>query len=127
MKSNLKNSVEQVQGEVLITTFHLSGRLDINGEEDFVKWASDAYQAGARYLLLDMSEVTMLTSAGMRAIQKVYRMFTTEDSTLDTSQLKMAAAPPPVYDPLKITGFLKTIPVFETVQSAIAAFKKQAA
>jgi anti-anti-sigma factor len=127
MKSNLKNSVEQVQDEVLITTFHLSGRLDINGEEDFVKWASDAYQAGARYLLLDMSEVTMLTSAGMRAIQKVYRMFTTEDSTLDTSQLKMAAAPPPVYEPLKMTGFLKTIPVFETVQSAIAAFKKQAA
>ena len=127
MKSNLKNSVEQVQGEVLITTFHLSGRLDINGEEDFVKWASDAYQAGARYLLLDMSEVTMLTSAGMRAIQKVYRMFTTEESTLETSHLKMAAAPPPVYEPLQITGFLKTIPVFETVQSAIEAFKKQAA
>ena len=127
MKSNLKNSAEQVLGEVPITIFHLSGRLDILGEENFVKWASNAYQAGARYLLLDMSEVTMLTSAGMRAIQKVYRMFTTEDSTLDTSQLKMAAAPPPVYEPLKMTGFLKTIPVFETVQSAIAAFKKQAA
>jgi anti-anti-sigma factor len=127
MKSNLKNSVEQVQGEVPITTFHLSGRLDIKGEEDFVKWASDAYQAGARYLLLDMSEVTMLTSAGMRAIQKVYRMFTTEDSSLETSRLKIAAAPPPVYEPLRITGFLKSIPTYETVQSAIDAFKKQAA
>ena len=127
MKSNLKNSAEQVLGEVPITIFHLSGRLDILGEENFVKWASNAYQAGARYLLLDMSEVTMLTSAGMRAIQKVYRMFTTEESTLETSHLKMAAAPPPVYEPLQITGFLKTIPVFETVQSAIAAFKKQAA
>ena len=124
MKSNLKNSVEQVQGEVPITIFHLSGRLDAKGEEDFVKWASDAYQAGARYLLLDMSEVTMLTSAGMRAIQKVYRMFTTENSSLETSQLKMAAAPPPVYEPLGITGFLKSIPTYETVQSAIDAFKK---
>ena len=127
MKSNLKNSVEQVQGEVPVTTFHLSGRMDINGEEDFVKWAGDAYQAGARSLLLDMSEVTMLTSAGMRALQKVYRMFTTEDSTLETSQLKIAAAPPPVYEPLRMTGFLKTIPVYETVQSALDAFKKQAA
>ena len=127
MKSNLKNSVEQVQGEVPVTTFHLSGRLVIKGEEDFVKWASDAYQAGARYLLLDLSEVTMLISAGTRAIQKVYRMFTTEESALETSQLKMAFTPPPVYEPLKITGFLKNIPMFDTVQSAIDAFKKQAA
>jgi len=127
MKSNLKNSIEQVRGEVPITTFHLSGRLDQLGEDDFLKWASDAFQAGARYLLLDMSEVTMLTSAGMRALTKVYKMFTTEDSSLETSQLKIAAAPPPVYEPLRITGFLKSIPVYETVQSAIDAFKKQAA
>lgn len=127
MKSNLKNSIEQVQGEVPITIFHLSGRLDATGEEDFQKWASDAYQAGARYLLLDMSEVTMLTSAGMRALQKVYRMYTTEESSLETSELKIAAAPPPVYEPLRLTGFLKSIPTYETVQSAIDAFKKQAA
>jgi anti-anti-sigma factor len=126
MNSNLKNSVEQVQGKVPVTTFHLSGRLDAKAEEDFVKWARDAYQAGARYLLLDMDEVTMITSAGMRALQKVYRMFTTEDSTLETSQLRIAAAPPPVYEPLRITGFLKSIPVYETVQSAIEAIKKQA-
>lgn len=124
MKSNLKNSAEQVLGEVPITIFHLSGRLDEKGEEDFRTWASNAYQAGARSLLLDMGEVTMLTSAGMRALQNVYRMFTTEESTLETSPLKIAAAPPLVYEPLRLTGFLKSIPTYETVQSAIEAFKK---
>jgi len=124
MLSDLKNSVEKVQGEVPITVFHLRGWLDAQSEEEFVKWASDAYQDGARYLLLDMSELDTLTSAGMRAIQKVYKMFTTEGADPETSQLKMAAAPPPVYHSLKITGFLKSIPMYESVQSAIDSFKE---
>jgi len=31
------------------------------------------YDRGARYLLLDLAEVDTLTSAGMRAMQKVYK------------------------------------------------------
>jgi hypothetical protein len=35
----------------------------------------------------------------------------------------MAKAPPQVYNALKVTGFLQTIPVFESLQSAIDTFK----
>jgi anti-anti-sigma factor len=127
MLSDLKNSVEQVQGEVPITIFHLRGWLDAQSEDNFVKWAKEAYEQGARYLLLDLSELDTLTSAGMRAIQKVYKMYTTGDADLESSQLKMASAPPPVYHALKITGFLKNIPMYESVHSAIDAFKKSPA
>ena len=75
MLSDLKNSVEQVEGEVPVTVFHLRGWLDAQSENDFVKWADEAYEKGTRHLLLDLSELDTLTSAGMRAIQKVYKKY----------------------------------------------------
>ena len=87
MISDLKNTVEQVQGAVPVTVFHLRGWLDAQSEEDFLKWAGEAYENGARYLLLDLSELDTLTSAGMRAIQKVFKMYNPEGTS------KRVAAP----------------------------------
>ena len=123
MLSDLKNSSEQVQGAVPITVFHLRGWLDAQSEPDFVKWADEAYENGTRYLLLDLSELDTLTSAGMRAIQKVYKKYTPAGADKDYPFLKMASAPPPVYNALKMTGFLQSIPMYESVQSAIDSFK----
>jgi len=123
MISDLKNSIEQVQGQVPITVFHLRGWLDAQSEDDFVKWADEAYEKGTRYLLLDMTELDTLTSAGMRAIQKVYKQYTPEGADKEYQYLKMASAPPPVYNALKLTGFLISIPMYESVQSAIDSFK----
>jgi anti-anti-sigma factor len=126
MISDLKNTIEQVQGAVPITVFHLRGWLDGQSENDFIEWANQAYRNGTRYLLLDLSELAMLTSAGMRAIQKVYTMYTPKDAEEEYPHFKMASAPPQVYNSLKVTGFLQTIPVFESVQSAIDTFKAPA-
>jgi len=123
MLSDLKNTSEQVQGEVSITIFHLRGWLDAQSEEEFLKWAEEAYENGTRYLLLDLSELDTMTSAGMRAIQKVYKKYTPEGTDKQYPRLKMASAPPPVYNALKMTGFLQSIPMYESVQSAIDTFK----
>lgn len=123
MLSDLKNTVEQVDGEVPVTVFHLRGWLDAQSESDFVKWADEAYEKGARYLLLDLSELDTLTSAGMRAIQKVYKQYTPEGADKEYPHLKLASAPPPVYHALKIAGFLLSIPMYESVQSALDSFK----
>jgi anti-anti-sigma factor len=123
MLSDLKNTVEQVQGAVPITVFHLRGWLDAQSEPQFVQWATEAHEKGTRYLLLDFSELDTLTSAGMRAIQKVYKLYTPEGTSKEYPYLKMASAPPQVYHALKVTGFLQTIPIFESVQSAIDTFK----
>lgn len=127
MLSDLKNTVEQMQGKVPVTIFHLRGWLDGQSEADFVKWASEAYENGTRYLLLDLSELDTLTSAGMRAIQKVYNMYNPKGTDKAFPCLKLASAPPPVYHALKITGFLQSIPMFESVQSALDSFEAPAA
>ena len=122
MLSDLKNTSEQVQGKVPITVFHLRGWLDAQSENDFVNWANEAYEEGARYLLLDLSELDTLTSAGMRAIQKVYKQYTPEGTDKEDARLKMASAPPTVYHALKMAGFLLSIPMYESVQSALDSF-----
>ena len=127
MLSDLKNSVEQVEGEVPVTVFHLRGWLDAQSENDFVKWADEAYEKGTRHLLLDLSELDTLTSAGMRAIQKVYKKYTPADADKEHPHLKLAAAPPPVYHALKMAGFLLSIPMYESLQSALDSFKKTSA
>ena len=127
MLSDLKNSVEKIEGEVPVTIFHLRGWLDAQSENDFVGWADEAYQNGARYLLLDLSELDTLTSAGMRAIQKVYKQYTPSGADKEDGRLKMASAPPPVYHALKMAGFLISIPMYESLQSALDAFKAPSA
>lgn len=123
MISDLKNSVEQVEAAVPVTIFHLRGWLDVQSEDQLVQWAREAYENGARYLLLDLSELDTITSAGMRAIQRVYKIYTPEGEEKENARLKMASASPPVYHALKVTGFLQSIPMYEAVQSALDSFK----
>jgi len=122
MKSDLKIMSEQKQARVPVTVFHISGWLDGQSEEQFLETARLAHDEGARYLLIDMSDLDTLTSAGMRAIQKVYQMFTPREDQMKVAHLKLCNAPPQIYNVLGITGFLQTIPMYESMQSALDSF-----
>lgn len=122
MNSDLKITTEQVQAGVPVTVFRLRGWLDAQGEEEFLGVARTAYENGARYLLLDMDELDTLTSAGIRAIQKVYQMYTPQEEHLKVSHLKLCNAPPQIYNVLGITGFLHNVPTYESVEAALDAF-----
>ena len=122
MDVTLKITKEQVQGKVPVTVFHLQGWLDAQSEEQLFAAARDTYDKGARFLLLDLAEVDTLTSAGMRAMQKVYRLFTPSDEQYKVVHMKLCNAPPQVHHVLGITGFLQNIPNFESQQAALDSF-----
>jgi len=122
MDITLKITQEQVQGIVPVTVFRLRGWLDAQGEESLLAAARDTYDAGSRFLLLDLSEVDTLTSAGMRAMQKVYKLYTPADEHFKVSRVKLCNAPPQVYHVLGVTGFLQNIPNYENEQAAIDSF-----
>ena len=123
MDINLKITKEQMRGNVPITVFHLRGWLDAQGEEVLLTEAHSARDGGARFLLIDLDEVTMLTSAGIRALQKVYKLFSPkEDSSV--SHVKMCNAPPQAYHVLTLTGILQNIPNYESLQTAVDSFKE---
>jgi anti-anti-sigma factor len=122
MDITLKVTQEQVQGRVPVTIFHLQGWLDAQSEEQLLAAARTAYDKGARFLLLDLAKVDTLTSAGMRAMQKVYKLFTPSDEQFKVAHVKLCNAPPQVYHVLGITGFLQNIPNFESQQAALDSF-----
>ncbi len=115
---------EQIQGDIPLTALHLRGWLNAQSEETLLAEARIAYDEGARYLLLDLAEVDTLTSAGMRAMHKVYKLFTPQEERLKALRVKMCNAPQQVYDVLGITGFLHNIPNYETLREAVESFKK---
>ncbi|MBI5962153.1 MAG: STAS domain-containing protein [Chloroflexi bacterium] len=122
MDITLKITKEQAQAKVPVTVFHLRGWLDAQNEEALLAAARDAYEEGSRFLLLDLSEVDTLTSAGMRAVQKVYKLYTPAEEHFKVARVKLCNAPPQVYHVLGITGFLQNIPNYENMQSAIDSF-----
>ena len=124
MDITLKITKDQVQGKVPVMVFRLHGWLDAQSEERLLSAAKDAYNEGARYLLLDLAGVETLTSAGMRAMQKVYKIFTPPDEHFKVSRVKLCNAPPQVYHILGITGFLHNVPNYEDQGSAVDAFGK---
>jgi anti-anti-sigma factor len=125
MNSDLTISTEQIPADVPVTVFHLRGWLDAQSEEQLLEAARTSYDNGSRYLLIDMSDLDTLTSAGMRALQKVYQIFTPKEDRFKVAHLKLCNAPPQIYNVLGITGFLQNIPMYESVDSALQSFGKE--
>jgi anti-anti-sigma factor len=122
MNITLKITKEQVQGKVHVTVLHLRGWLDAQSEDLLLDSARDSYEEGSRFILIDLAEVDTLTSAGMRAMQKVYKLYTPAEEHYKVARVKICNAPPQVYHVLGITGFLQNIPNYETQQAAIDSF-----
>ena len=125
MNSDLNIASEERQADVPVTVFRLRGWLDAQSEEQLLQDARIAYDGGARYLLLDMGDLDTLTSAGMRAIQKVYQIFTPKEDQFKVAHLKLCNAPPQIYNVLGITGFLHNIPMYASPDDALESFGKE--
>jgi anti-anti-sigma factor len=125
MNSDLRISSEELQADVPVTVFRVRGWLDAQSEEQLLEAARNAYDGGARYLLIDMSDLDTLTSAGMRALQKVYQIFTPKEDQFKIAHLKLCNAPPQIYNVLGITGFLQNIPMYESQETALQSFGKE--
>lgn len=124
MNSDLRITKEQMQADVPVTVFRLRGWLDAQSDAQLLEAAREARDGGAEYLLIDMSDLDTLTSAGMRALQKVYQMFTPSEHYFKVAHLKLCSAPPQIYNVLGITGFLQNIPMYESIDTALETFGK---
>src|SRR5512143_3330528 len=125
MDSDFRISSEEIQGELPVTVFHIRGWLDAQSEEQLLEAARTTFDSGARYLLIDMSDLDTLTSAGMPALQKVYQIFTPKEDRFKVAHLKLCNAPPQIYNVLGITGFLHNIPMYESTDAALQSFGKE--
>jgi anti-anti-sigma factor len=67
-------SVSQAQGNVPVTVIKLDGQLDGQNFQELITKAQELYGAGARDFLLDLSDLTYVSSAGLVALHSVALM-----------------------------------------------------
>ena len=125
-------SSSQIQGDVSVTILHLKGPLDRSTDEQLLDRTRQSYEDGARYLLLDLSEVEMLTSSGLHAIHTIFRLFTPQneldlmhehkDEPYKSPYFKIICPNPQIYYVLNITGFVQNIFVFNNMEEAVRSF-----
>lgn len=131
--SELNITASQIQGDVPVTILHLSGHLHGTTERELLDRARQAQEDGSKYLLLDLSEVEVLTSAGLRAIHNIFNMFTPKgdrdvihqhgDEPYKSPYFKLVCPNPDVYYVLNIAGFLQNILIFNNMDEAASSFQ----
>jgi anti-sigma B factor antagonist len=81
----LQTSVEQVDGPTPVTVVALDGELDGASFEGVIDTVRDLYAAGTRHLVLDLSGLTFISSAGLVAVHGAMRILRGERAP-DTEQ-----------------------------------------
>lgn len=64
-------SVSSAQGKVPVTIVKVDGQLDGQSYQDLIAKAREAYEGGARNFLLDLADLTYISSAGLVALHTV--------------------------------------------------------
>lgn len=64
-------SVSQAQGKVPVTVIKMDGELDGQNYQDLIAKAREVYEGGARSFLIDLSDLTYVSSAGLVALHTV--------------------------------------------------------
>ena len=64
-------SVSQVQGNVPVTVIKIDGELDGQTYQSLIAKAREVYEGGARDFLIDLTDLTYVSSAGLVALHTV--------------------------------------------------------
>jgi len=129
-------SVSTEKARVDVTVLHVSGNFDSSSYEGFEKRANELIDGGARYLLVDLTNVPFLSSAGLRAINAIYsrlRSLAPDASeeevrqgiragTYHSSHVKLLNPNKDVRQVLEMSGFDMYLEVHKDLQTALASF-----
>lgn len=100
-----------------VAVFSLEGRVDTQGAVDMDLALQAAVAGGKSRMVLDMSRVTYISSAGLRTLADVLTR-----NTNDGGDLKLVSVNPRVARVLEIIGFMNFFSIYESVSAAIADF-----
>ena len=128
--------LSEEEARVPVTVFQIKGELVAETEGQLVQQARDAYETGMRYLLLDLSRVTFLSSAGLRAVHQIYTLLRGDSpeqsdgdvragikaGTYHSSHLKLLNPNSEVSKVLKATGFDMFLEIYSNRSKALASF-----
>jgi hypothetical protein len=127
-------TVSHAQGRVPVTIFHVAGAVTNNQELE--ARAKVAYEGGARNILLDLTDVPYMATAGLRALHAIFTLLradTPEESDATTKagiaagtfvspHLKLLNPNAYVLEVLKVAGYDMFLEIHHDVNQAVASF-----
>ena len=124
------------EGRMPITVFHVKGEIDTNTYLELEAKAQEEFAQGMRNLLLDLTEVTYISSAGLRAIHFIFKLLTGDspsesgeamsqglrDGTFKSPHLRLLNPSRLVQEVLSTTGFDMFLEIHRDLREAVASF-----
>jgi anti-anti-sigma factor len=92
-----------------------AGRIDLSNADDFTAALSAALTQSKAALILDLSKVDYISSAGLRSL-----MITLKASKADNKGFGVAALQPMLAEIFTIARLNQVIPIFQTTREAVA-------
>ena len=130
--------VSNENGRVPITVLHVEGNIDSGSYEEFELQVDKLIKEGARYILIDLEQVPFVSSAGLRALQHIFKQLhsvhsdtnlNTEETkqgiragTYKSSYLKLLNLSPEIRTAFDTSGFDMYMETFNDLDTAIASF-----
>ena len=129
-------TISQEQGRVPVTVLHIAGKTDSASSDVILTKALETIDGGARYLLLDLSKMPYMSSAGMRVLQEVFnklRELSPEenekeiydkirDGSFKSPHLKLLSPTKEVLEVLKMSGYDMLVSIETDLKKAVASF-----
>ncbi len=125
------------QGRVPVTILQVHGNVDASNYTDLQTRAQEAVRAGMHYLLLDLSGVPYMSSAGLRAINQIFNAARAHAATendaaikkglasgkFKSDHLKICNPTPRVLEVLKTAGVDMFLEIYPDRQTALNSFE----
>ena len=133
--------IDQRQGKVSVTVLSVSGSVDGSNYQELIIKGKDLVSSGTSHLLLDLTNVSFLSSAGLVALHRLALILRGEDrpvpesgweamqeisSDLDQGfqkNFKLLNPQPKVAKSLNMAGFTDFFEIYTDLDTAIASFK----
>lgn len=134
-------SVSQHQGRVPVTVMRLEGQMDGQNFHELIAKARELYEGGSRDMLLDLGDLTYVSSAGLVALHTVALLLRGETppdpeqgwaaiKSMDRSRstglqehVKLLNPRPEVASVLTMVGFSAFFETFTDLDTAVQSFK----
>jgi len=133
-------TVSHAQGRVPVAVLHVHGEVDASSYQDLIVKAQEVHAAGTRDILMDLSEVSYMSSSGLVALQSIAALLRGDempdlesgwgalravDRDRDIgfqSHFRLFNPQPRVDHVLEVVGFKRFLEIHTNLEEAVASF-----
>lgn len=130
-------TVNQEQARVPVMVFHVNGNITGNTYQQFEDTVREEIKGGAQYVLLDLTDVGYISSAGLRSLQYLLSLLPRPPASTQDAEQKTSGAARPiqkspylkllnpalrVLQPLQLVGFDAYFEIYDDYRQAIDSF-----